>query len=211
MKTLCIANQKGGAGKSTLAAHISVLAEADGARVLLIDIDPQRSLARWWNERAAETPKMIECPPEGLSRISARARLDGIGLIIIDTPAQVGPPILHAMRAADLVLVPTRPSAYDLFAIKATLDLARQARRSPLVILNAAPVAAGFGEPAHVTEARTALQRMGATVANTIIAQRIALAHAINSGLTVGEYEPSGKAAKEIRALWRELQPMIEE
>ena len=52
MRTLVIASQKGGVGKTTIAGHLGVMAESQGAGpVALIDTDPQGSLSSWWNER----------------------------------------------------------------------------------------------------------------------------------------------------------------
>ena len=48
MRVLALLAQKGGAGKSTLALHLGVLAQQEGVRTLLVDLDPQRSTAAWW-------------------------------------------------------------------------------------------------------------------------------------------------------------------
>jgi len=206
MKVITIAARKGGAGKSTLSAHFSVLAEQGGARVLLIDCDPQGSLAFWWRRREGGTPQLIETASRELPKIIERARKDGVGFVIVDTPPHAEISILDAMRVADLVLVPTRPGPFDLAAVAATLALAREVRKVPLVAINHAPPAVGWGEPAIVGEAREALGAMRAKVAANFIKQRVALSHALISGQTVGEFAPSSKGAAEIAALWREIQ-----
>ncbi len=110
------------------------------------------------------------------------------------------------MRVSDLVIIPTRPGPFDLAAVSSTLKIVERVGRPALTVLNACPPRTSANEPSIVAEARAALEAMGATVAHTAIAQRVALSHAIISGSTVGEYEPEGKAAEEMTALWAEIQ-----
>lgn len=211
MKTICIASRKGGAGKSTLSAHLSVLAQEGGARVRLIDTDSQGSLMSWWRKREAGTPQMIECRASDLAKVIAGARRDGVDCCIIDTPPHADASILDTMRVADLVLVPTQPLQFDLEAIAATLAIAKQAGKRPFVVLNRTQPSNGFGVSTTLRDARQIVEAMGAEVAQVTITQRIALSNALILGQTVGEFDSSGKAAKEIAALWREIQPHIQE
>lgn len=209
MQVITIAARKGGVGKTTLATHLSVLAAEAGQSVLLFDTDPQRSLAWWWQIRPGGTPALIECDARELPKIMGDAWREGVAYCIIDTPPHAENSIADAMRVADIVLVPSRPGPFDLAGVAATLDLAQRVGKTALAVINHAPPRTGAAEPAIVTEARAALQQMGATVAETVIAQRVALSHAIISGSTVGEYEPDGKAAAEIATLWVELQSRL--
>jgi chromosome partitioning protein len=104
------------------------------------------------------------------------------------------------------MLVPTRPGPFDLAAVATTLDLAQRVGKKPLAIINHAPPRTGAGEPSIVAEARETLTRMGATVAASVISQRVAMSHAVIGGQTVNEYEPEGRAAAEMLALWHEVQ-----
>ena len=115
------------------------------------------------------------------------------------------------MRVADLVIVPTRPGPFDRAAVAATLELARAIGKTPLAVINHAPPQTAASEPSIVTEARQALRDMGADVAAAVISQRVALSHAIIAGKTVSEYEPDGKAAVEIAALWLEIEGRLHE
>ena len=209
MQVITIAARKGGVGKTTLATHFSVIASADNAPVLLFDTDPQHSLAWWWRLRTGETPALIECDARELPKIVPTARKEGVKTCIIDTPPHAENSISDAMRISDIVLVPTRPGPFDLAGVAATLELAKRVGRPALAIINHAPPRTGPNEPSIVTEARETLKHMGADVAETVIAQRVALSHAIISGSTVGEYEPDGRAASEIAALWREVQSKL--
>jgi chromosome partitioning protein len=210
VKVITIAARKGGVGKTTLATHLSVLAAGGAQSVLLIDTDTQGSLGFWWRLRPGDTPALVECRASELAGIVDVARRDGVSHCIIDTPPHAESSILDAMRVADLVLVPTRPGPFDLAAVAATLDLARSIGKAPLAVLNHSPPQTALSEASIVSEAREAVRLMGADVAATAISQRVALSHAIISGLTVAEYEPAGKAASEIAALWREIQTRLE-
>jgi chromosome partitioning protein len=205
MRVITIAARKGGVGKTTLATHLSVLASTPGRPALLIDTDPQRSLAWWHSLRPSETPLLIEAQARELPEILDAARREGMENVVIDTPPHAETSIADAMRVSDLVLVPTRPGPFDLAAVASTLDLAQRIGKKPLAIINAAPPRTGASEPSIVIEARQALTALGATVARSVVSQRIALSHAVISGSTVTEYEPAGRAATEIEALWLEL------
>ena len=107
---------------------------------------------------------------------------------------------------ADLVLVPTKPAVFDLRAILATLDIIRTADRRALIVLNDCPPARGAGEASVIVDARKALAAFGVPVAPVAIIHRSAFPAAALAGLTVSELDPTGKAAKEIRALWRAVE-----
>lgn len=206
MQTITIAARKGGVGKTTLATHLSVIAAGGTHPVLLLDTDPQKSLAWWWQLRQAETPALVECEARELVTILPAAKREGVAFAIVDTPPHAENSIAEAMRVADLVIVPTRPGPFDLAAVATTLDLAQRVGKKPVAVINHAPPRTGAGEPAIVAEARETLIRMGATVADAVISQRVAMSHAVIGGQTVNEYEPDGRAAAEIAALWAELQ-----
>ena len=206
MQTITIAARKGGVGKTTLATHLSVIAAGPKRPVLLFDTDPQRSLKWWWDLRQGDTPALVECDARELAKILPAAKKEGVAFVIVDTPPHAENSIADAMRVSDLVLVPTRPGPFDLAAVATTLDLAQRVGKKPLAVINHAPPRTGAGEPSIVAEARETLTRMGATVAASVISQRVAMSHAVIGGQTVNEYEPEGRAAAEMLALWHEVQ-----
>lgn len=209
MRVIAFSSQKGGAGKSTLAAHLSVLADAPSRPALLIDADPQGSLAFWHELRAAETPVLAKCDPRELPDILEAARRDGIAWAFVDTPPHNAPAIADAMRASDLVVIPLRPAVFDLAAVAKTLDMARALGRPALPVINAAPPRRGIYPAAVANEAREALLAMGATPFAGQVTQRAAFAHALASGQAVGEFEPESPAAKEIGDLWTAVRRML--
>lgn len=201
MKTLAILSQKGGAGKSTLAVHLAVLAQGEGKRVLLVDTDPQRSTAGWWHSRQAETPELVESAVDDLPRVLAAAKADGVDLVVVDTAPHSERGTATAARLADLVLIPCRPGILDLRAVGSTSDIAKATKARAAIVLNACPPGRD-GDASITREARTALAEYGLPVVGPAIAQRAALAHALIDGRAVTEFEADGKAAAEIEALW---------
>jgi len=128
MRTVVVASQKGGVGKTTIAGHLGVMAEMVGAGpVALIDTDPQGSLAAWWNERVAETPLFAQVEIDRLTEHLAALEQAGIALTIVDTPPSVTPLIEKVLEVADLVVIPTRPSPHDLRAVGSTVELVERA------------------------------------------------------------------------------------
>jgi chromosome partitioning protein len=190
--------QKGGAGKTTLAVHLAVLA-GDG---LLVDLDPQRSSAEWWDTRSADLPELAVGEARDLEAALASSRRSWI---VVDTAPHAAEDARIVAGLVDLVAIPTRPAILDLRAIRATVDIVAKAGARGVVVLNACPVGRGLAEASIVTEARHALATYGLPLAPVAVAQRAAFSYALNDGRAVSEFEPDGKAAEELRRLWEWL------
>lgn len=208
MKTITVASQKGGAGKTTLTLHLGTLAQQDGP-TLLVDADPQGSLAFWFERREAERPLVIPIGPERLGDVLETAKGEGIKFCLIDTAPHDTAGMATAMRLADLVLIPARPSALDLHAIGPTVRMAEALKKPALVVLTQTPPRRGFGEPTAIREARELVEGIGATVALAVIGARAVAAQSVIAGLSVGELEPSGASAAEFAELWNEIRGML--
>jgi chromosome partitioning protein len=202
MRVLALLAQKGGAGKTTLALHLAVIAQQGGLRTVLVDLDPQRSAAGWWHAREAETPELVETEAGRLADVIAAAAADGVALLVVDTRPSIECDTAEVARIADLALIPTRPAILDLRAIGATVEVVKASRRPAAIVLNSCPPARGIGEAALTAEARRGLRAYGLPVLPTAITQRAALAHALIDGQAVTEFEPGGKAAAEVRKVW---------
>lgn len=196
MKTLVIASQKGGAGKTTLAAHLAVAAEEAGAGpAVLIDTDPQGSLSAWWNSRDADTPALATASLAGLADKLDALKKAGVTLVVIDTPPAITAAIADVVKLADLVLIPTRPSPHDLRAVGQTVDIAVGAHKPfAFCVTQAKPTAR------LTVQAVTALSEHG-VVAPAIVHDRVDYAGSMIDGRCVTETDPKGRSAAEVREL----------
>mgnify|MGYP003374560317 CR=1 FL=1 len=197
MKTLALVTQKGGSGKSTLAANLAVAASQAREKVFLLELDKQGTLRRWVDRRETELPAFdrIETAA-GLAPALAQIAANGFTLTVLDTAGADSPLATAAIQAADLCLIPTRPTPADLEATQATLEAIQGARRRFAFVLNQAPV-----RSSRLTEAAAGLRVLG-LLAEPPIAQRNDFQDALGLGLGVTEHNPEGKAAAEVQALW---------
>lgn len=200
MNVLVFAHQKGGVGKSTLAAHLGVMAEKMGAGpVALLDTDPQASIADWWNARQAETPLFALVEMADIKAKLQALEEAGVKLAIIDTPGHFnGLPAV--LEYADLVLVPTRPSPLDLRAVGPTIRLIEQAKKKMVFIINSTKPRARLTSMTAIT-----LSQHG-TVAPVQIGDRQDFALSMIDGSTAQEDDPSGKSHEEIAQLCKYIQ-----
>jgi len=205
MRVLALASQKGGSGKTTLSGHLAVQAQRAGAGpVVLIDIDPQGSLADWWNEREAEMPAFAQTTVARLVTDLEMLRQKGFKLAVIDTPPAITVAIQSVLSVAELVVIPTRPSPHDLRAAGATVELCERAGKPLIFVVNAATPRAKI-----TYEAAVALSQHG-TVAPVTLHHRTDFAASMIDGRTVMEIEPDGKSAQEIEELWTYIADRLE-
>lgn len=206
MQIISLIAQKGGTGKTTLSLSLAVAAHQAGRTVVIIDLDPQASATNWADRREVGAPVAISAQASRLQSVIDTARENGVDMLIIDTPPKSESASLAAARAADLILVPCRPQIYDLETIPATKEIVNLAGDAPaLVVLNAVPPQGRRHE-----ESVQVIQNMGLPVASKYFVQRAAFGDAPNAGLTALEYDPDGKAASEIRELYRMVSHMLD-
>ena len=201
MKVIAFLSQKGGSGKTTLVVHTAVAALEAGRRVVVIDTDPQQSATVWGNARVADAPVIVHVAPAELNRVLAAARVDDMDLAIIDTAPHAAPEAARIARAADYVLIPCRPTAFDLAAAGNGAAIVKAAKTPAAFVLSACP----FRAP-EIAETRAALADYGIPVAPPEITERRAFARAVATGRAVTEFETDGRAADEIRHLWTWLE-----
>lgn len=204
-RVITIAQRKGGAGKTTLAAQLAVAWAKSGARVAVLDIDPQGSLAAWAGLRRArlgdaEIGFEFAALPGWRAEQWIGDRARDADFVVIDSPPHVETEARIAVRAAGLVVIPVQPSPLDLWATEATLAMARNERRPALAVLNRVP-------PRSSTTGHIAadLAQLGATVASSRVGNRVAFVQAMAQGLGVLETAAASPAAAEIAALAAEL------
>lgn len=198
MRTIAIISQKGGAGKTTLALHLAAAAQEAGAVALIVDTDPQATASQWAAWRRDAPPEVIDSPPPRLAAKIAAATGQGATFIVIDTPPHADSAARAAVEAADLVLIPCRPSAFDLSAIQTSAKLVQLLRKPAFVVFTAGPPNA----PRVYAEAGELVESYGVPPCPVLLPDRAAYRHASAEGRTVMEAEPHGKAAEEVRALY---------
>jgi len=199
MKTILLASQKGGSGKTTLAAHLAVEAERAGDKpAWLIDTDRQATLSTWHHRRAADTPQRLETPfariREGLQQLGR----DQAAFCFIDTAPTISDQTTALLEFADLILIPVRPSPADLWAVAETVELVKEAGKPFLFVITQAK------SQASITAQAAAVLSQHGRVAQSFINDRVAYAAAMTGGDTAPE-TTKGPAAAEIAALWHEI------
>lgn len=205
MKVLAIISQKGGAGKTTMAIHLAAAAAAEGVSVLILDTDPQATASQWSQWRRGADPEVVDCgSPTLLPRKIDQARQLGAELLIIDTPPHADMMARAAVTAADLVLIPCRPQAFDLSAVVSTAGFVESTGKPAFVVFNGGPVRAPttYAEARELIEGADGVKSMGVPVAPVMLTQRAIFHHSTAVGKVASEVEPEGKAAEEVRALW---------
>ena len=200
--TIAIISQKGGAGKTTLAIHLAAAAAASGLETIVLDADPQATASSWshWRELAGMgAPEVIDCGSPALlpRKLSGAAEL-GAEVAIIDTPPHADIMAREACKAAELILIPCRPQAFDLDAIKMTAELAKASGKPTFVLWVGGPQRA----PTTYKEAGELVERLGLPVAPAMLTQRAVYHHSTGAGKVAAEIEPNGKAAAEADSVW---------
>jgi chromosome partitioning protein len=204
MNVIVLASQKGGAGKTTLAAHLAIAAETAGAGpAVLIDTDPQGSLSGWWNVREASTPALAPTTIAELPNKLAALSAAGYAVAVVDTPPAITDAIRAVVATADLVLIPTRPSPHDLRAVGSTVELIQDAAR-PFVFI----VTQAKPNTRLTVQAVAALSAHG-VVAQAIVHDRVDYAGSMIDGRTVIETDGKGRSAAEIAELWKFVQTRL--
>lgn len=191
MKTVALIAQKGGVGKTTLAVNLAVVS---GLRAAIFDLDQQESATIWADRRKSDMPHVEFLTERRLVEGLSAAQRGMFELAIIDTPPAAGPQALTAAQAANLILIPCRPSLVDLDAIRRTAQLVRSLSVPAFVVLNAAPPSA----TTLVQDARAIAEETGLSVAPTVLRERSAYRASWPLGKAVIETEPDSKAAQEL-------------
>lgn len=191
-------SQKGGSGKTTVALHLAVAAQAAGYEAVIVDLDPQGTAEAWGGWRNEAPPLVISAKAGNLTRTLERAREAGAEIVVIDTPPLAQADASAAARAASLIIVPCRPKAFDLHAVRVTASLVEMTRTPAFVLFNGGHPSAssGYAEPEEVVRA------LGLKIAPVRLADRAPYHQATMTGQAAQELEPNGRAAQEVQAFW---------
>ena len=205
-KIITIAQQKGGSGKTTIAAHLAgALSLIDGKSVALLDVDPQGSLGEWFEARERRLGEdatgfaFRTASGWGARREAMRLQRD-YDFVVIDTPPKSDLEAKPAIEAANLVAVPIQPTPVDFWSSAATLKIVAKENVPALVVVNRVP-ARGL----VTAEILAAIAELRVDVAEATIGNRLAFAASMGEGSTVLETEPASKGAAEITAFAGEI------
>lgn len=200
MKVLSLICQKGGTSKTTTAINLAVEAQANGIETVLIDLDPQVSACDWKDIRGEAAPTVASVVVSHLERTLKAAAENGAGLAIIDTAGRTNEAATAAARVADLVLVPMQPSLVDLKTLQSTLDAIRASGNDvPVRVLLSRVKAAG----SRHEDTTSWLEQAHMGVCPVMLGDRVTYQDAYARGQGVTEMEPSGKAAQEVKELYK--------
>ena len=204
MRVLSFVTQKGGSGKTTLLFCCAVAAQEQDKRVLILDMDPQATASNWYKDREAETPILASIKSSELTGAIAKAEKAGFDLVFVDTPGRDEPGTTAAIRACDLCIIPCRPTPGDMKATPPTIATINRLEKQAAFVLTQTS-----SRGARNSEAQKGLSMLG-MVCPHLIVMRNAYQDAQGAGLGVTEFEPDGKAAQEIRDLWKWISKKLE-
>lgn len=206
MRNICVGNQKGGVGKSTIADNLAVIAANEGRRTLLIDADPQGSSMAFRGLRQKDDIKAMSITTPTLHK-DLRGFADAFDYCFIDAGGRDSSVFRSAIMACDILLIPTLPSQYDIYALLDTLEILKEAR-----VYKEIPAFLVLNQMLHAkvsSDAQEALQEIAGkheiALLHTTLYSRVAFKNSVGEGQGVTEYEPNGKAALEMKTLYNEL------
>lgn len=206
MLKVVLAQQKGGAAKTTLCVHLAVAAEQAGLRTAIIDTDPQGSASGVWGEaRGGVSPPVAGVIAAELGEALEAAESDGYDVVFVDTAPHTTPAIEAIARKVDLAIVPVQPSVLDVAATQRTIELLNAARLRAVAILTRAPCR----HDEETLETERVLKALGLPMLKTWMGERKVYRRALTQGQAVAEFDPKSKAATEIRAIWKEIELIV--
>jgi len=208
MNIIAMASRKGGAGKSTLTAHLAGFCHLAGNRCIVLDADPQGSLSLWHSLRPNGEPQ-LRSAARGIERVLAHAMVEGYQWAFIDTAASMWVVAQEAIRAATFVVIPARPGFFDINAVRETVATARERNKPYAVVLNAAPPKRDDKEAPAVGQSRAFFDKLGIPVWSGQISQRAGFVLTLAAGASISEVAPESLGGTEVAGLWSAIERSV--
>lgn len=206
---IAVVNQKGGAGKTTIALNLAAALAAEGKRVLLVDADPQQTAQDWAAVRSSPPPFQVV----GLAKPVLHRDLPQMAAdydhVVIDGAPRNYEVARSAIAAADVVLIPVQPSGADFWASRETVGLVKEAHGFKETQKSVFVVSRKIGRTVLGRDIADALAEFEIPILHAGTMQRVVYAEALTGGMTVIEQQPRGAAAEEIRAILAELREEV--
>jgi chromosome partitioning protein len=207
MKTVTIASQKGGVGKSTITIHMAVTAQLSGKDVLIADLDPfSRTLTHWAEGRTKELPTVVQAQADDVKALKEQAKGEGFDLLIFDCPPFVSEAVVDATKISDYTLVPCAPTFPE---VQSLLDVIERVHEPYAVVLNNCQAGSGSFEHVKTREIRSLVNDAELSIYPGSIVRRVSLQDALAGGKAVVEYEPNSKASLEMKNLWKWVEEQL--
>lgn len=208
-KVITIAQQKGGSGKTTIAANLAaVFAIKNNLSTTILDTDPQGSLGKWFitRQEKLKSKNTIQFKTASLwgAQYEAKSLKEKSDLVIIDTPPKIDADGRPAIEVADLVLIPISPSQVDFWATESIIELAKREKKEILILINRANAKSKL-----IKEAVKFVNDMKVKKAKTILGNRQIFVSSMGLGLTVVEKQRTGKGCLEMLSLTKEIQSFL--
>jgi len=203
MHVVSVLSEKGGAGKTTIATNLAAAFHLSGVQTLLVDADPQGTARDWGAASDADTP-----PVAGVDRGSIEDDVPRLGgqfdVVVIDGAPRLQEMYVAAVKVSTLVLVPVRPSAADIWSAETIIEICRAYNTPPRFVVSSQVVGTALAR-----SVQESLESFDVPVLDGRTSQRVAYTEALGAGQSVLQYEPKGKAAAEVRALYTEVQRLL--
>jgi chromosome partitioning protein len=208
---IAVVNQKGGAGKTTIALNLSAALAAEGKRILLVDADPQQTAQDWAAIRkSAPLFRVVGLAKPVLHRAVPRLVADyDFDYVIIDGAPRSYEVSRSAIEAADLVLIPVQPSGADFWASRETVNLTKETQASKTTQKSMFVISRKVDRTVLGRDIANALAEFGLPILRAATTQRVIYAETLTAGSTVIEQQPTGRAAHEICAILSELRESV--
>lgn len=205
---IAVVTQKGGAGKTTLATNLAVALAQDGAKVLLVDADRQRTALDWFAVRSA-AERNCKVTVVGIDNDTIHKQIGSLAAgydhVVVDGPPRAEKIDRSAIMAAEVVLIPVQPSSADVWAAETTIKLMEEARTFRPDLVAVLVVNRKIPNTILGVAVLDLLREFSVKTLQSTVGQRVIFAESLGRGGSVVEDAPHGAAAEEIRALIEEL------